>query len=715
MIKKIYATDAEAAFVPKGLGPCSKDPYYFRNQQAPKKKYYALTHEQVARLERNGNWAEDWNQVLVAKDFNPALVRNTQFWGMVRIGNLEKVFLEHHELRLMVGIYSCAISDCDIGDNVVLRNVHHISHYIIGNTCILFNIDEMTVSNHAKFGVGILKDGEKEKVRVKLEICNENGNRAVLPFIGMLPADAYLWSRYRDDSRLMRKFQRFTEATLDKRRGYYGTIGEQTVIKSTRIIKDICVGSFAYIKGANKLKNITILSSLDERAQIGEGVELVNGIIGYGSHIFYGSKCVRFQTGRNVQIKYGARVINSVIGANSTVSCCEILNNLIFPFHEQHHNSSFLIAATVLGQSNIAAAATIGSNHNSRAPDGEIIAGRGFWPGLSTSFKYNCRFASFTLIASGNYSFEMNIPFPFSLIGYDASEKILSVLPGYWFLYNMYAIVRNEWKFGNRDKRKIKDQHIETCYLAPDTVEEMFDALDIMAPALRKNNKHTVGYEIDEESAPESIFLEGCCGSNIMLKVSNPCRSVDIYKKMILYYCIRNITDYLLELPAKQRELGSKSKLPPPIRQTDWRNLGGQIVMEKDFQKILSDIKSGKIDSWDILHKNYDRLWKFYPNHKLRHALGSLERLLNKKISTISKTKWNALLKETIAIQDMIVEAVKASREKDFTNPFRKALFESTREKTSVLEKMEDTPFIRYLQKDSKTFKQNLRKLIRNS
>ena len=156
------------------------------------------------------------------------------------------------------------------------------------------------------------------------------------------------------------------------------------MIKNCSIIKDVKIGDCVYIKGANKLKNLTINSSEDEPTQIGEGVEMVNGIVGSGCHVFYGCKAVRFVMGNNSNLKYGARLIHSFLGDNSTVSCCEILNSLIFPAHEQHHNNSFLTAALVKGQSNLAAGATVGSNHNSRANDGEIEAGRGFWPGLCT-------------------------------------------------------------------------------------------------------------------------------------------------------------------------------------------------------------------------------------------------------------------------------------------------------------------------------------------
>ena len=134
---------------------------------------------------------------------------------------------------------------------------------------------------------------------------------------------------------------------------------------------------------------------------------MVNGIMGYGSRSFYGVKAVRFVMGENTTLKYGARLINSVLGDNSTISCCEVLNSLIFPAHEQHHNNSFLVAATVMGQSNIAAGATIGSNHNSRGADGEIIAGRGFWPGLSPV----CSFSPFSRRALA-ISNPRNRPFP---------------------------------------------------------------------------------------------------------------------------------------------------------------------------------------------------------------------------------------------------------------------------------------------------------------
>jgi hypothetical protein len=59
----------------------------------------------------------------------------------------------------------------------------------------------------------------------------------------MLPGDAYLWSKYRDDEELLNKFKEFTDKKFDTQRGHYGQIGDRTVIKNCGIIKDVKIGS----------------------------------------------------------------------------------------------------------------------------------------------------------------------------------------------------------------------------------------------------------------------------------------------------------------------------------------------------------------------------------------------------------------------------------------------------------------------------------------
>ena len=432
-----------------------------------------LTSDEIATLDSQGNQADSWSNILVRNGFNARLVRDCCFYGPNRIGALPNTALEKNNLRLPIGLYSSTIIACDIAGDTAIHRVAYLAHTQVEERCILFNIGEILTSSHAKFGSGIVKEQEEEEVRIWVEIANENGGRKVLPFDGMLPADAWIWSKYRNDEKLMARFVEMTNKQQSSRLGAYSTIGAGTVVKHSRILKDVKIGQSAYIKGANKLKNLTINSAPERPTQIGEGCELVNGIIGYGCRIFYGVKAVRFVLNDHSALKYGARLINSILGPNSTISCCEVLNSLLFGAHEQHHNSSFLCASVFKGMSNMASAATVGSNHNSRAADGEIVADRGFWPGLSVSLKHNSRFAAFCLIAKGAYPSELDIPLPFCLVSNNENAGELHLMPGYWFRYNMHALARNSAKTAARDARQGECQQLEYDWLAPDTVDQM--------------------------------------------------------------------------------------------------------------------------------------------------------------------------------------------------------------------------------------------------
>ena len=191
----------DPAFIPKG-----KDEYYLRNRQhRSKTSYRKLTAKEIQTLVRNDNSADDWSNIEVAPTFDPKLVKRCSFFGKIRIGKLEPLFHEFNNLRMPVGIYNSTIISCDIGDNVVIDQISFMSHIITGNDVLLVNIQELSSTDHAKFGNGVVKIGEDPTVRIWMELANENGGRKVLPFNGMLAADAWIWSKYRDNKKLLEK------------------------------------------------------------------------------------------------------------------------------------------------------------------------------------------------------------------------------------------------------------------------------------------------------------------------------------------------------------------------------------------------------------------------------------------------------------------------------------------------------------------------------
>ena len=709
-------------FVPAEYLPKGKDEHYLRDEQSPRPSdgWRHLEADEIEALVKNGNSADSWDNVLVAQEFRPHAIKNCEFYGLVRIGRLEDACLEYHDMQVPVGLTNSRVIACDIGDDVAVHNVRYLAHYIVGSHAVLLNIDEMHTTNHAKFGNGIIKQGENEDVRITLDLINENGGRAVWPFDGLIPGDAYLWAKYRDDDKLMARLGEITQKQFDDRRGFYGTVGDRCVIKNCRIIKDVKFGPCAYVKGANKLKNLTINSDADQPTQIGEGVELVNGIIGRGCHIFYGCKAVRFVLCELSSLKYGARLIHSVLGDNSTISCCEVLNDLIFPAHQQHHNNSFLIAALVKGQSNIAACATLGSNHNSRAPDGEFVAGRGFWPGLCVSIKHFCRFASFVLLAKGDYPAEMDIPLPFSLVSNDESRDALQVMPGYWWLYNMYALARNDWKFHARDKRRHKVQNIEFDSLAPDTAEELLAAMALLERCVGQAKLRADGKDPAKSSdaavakagrdlltlTPQEVddlevLAEGLEHSRRKVVVLKAREGYRAYRDMLMYYAAKNMLAYMSEHP--KAKLADSAEALSGRRKKDWVNLGGQLVPAGDLDKLRADIRDGKLDTWPAIHARYDELWKTYPREKQNHAYATLCELLGTK--KLSAEAWRKVLDEAVRIQQFICDQTYVTRKKDYENPFRRMTFASEAEMLAVMGDPEDVSFVRQVRGETNEFR----------
>ena len=673
-----------------------------------------LTAGEIAALGAGGNRADDWRNIEVSHDFNPERIRDCRFYGHVRIAAAAAICLEHNNLRLPAGLSHSTIIACDLGADIAVHNVAYMARMRIETHCILFEIDEIVTTGHAKFGNGVVMDGEDEAARIWLEIANENGGRKVLPFNGMLPADAWLWCKYRDDTRLMERFITMTAAVDPSTVGGFGVVGAGSVIKNSRTLKDVNIGPCTYIKGCNKLKNLTINSDEARATQIGEGCELVNGIIGYGCRVFYGVKAVRFILSDHSALKYGARLINAVLGPNSTISCCEVLNSLIFGAHEQHHNSSFLCASVLAGMSNMASAATVGSNHNSRAGDGEILADRGFWPGLSVSLKHNSRFAAFCLIAKGAYPNELHIPLPFCLVSNHEKSGALQLMPGYWFRYNMYALARNAAKTAARDQRTGERQQLEYHWLAPDTVDQMLTGRRILEHWAARSPQVASG-----EFPGGRALLESLDGPELF--AGSPFAVESGNRPVRILYAGRAWRDYgrMIDLYAVQMLLSSgnadavsralsradqtrSSDGPAGIGQSGsapadpWVNIGGQLMRASALEELKTRVKSAQIADWPALHRAYHRIAADYEHQRIGHAAEVLAESRHAEVAS--------LLDEAVETARFIFQGIRESRRKDYENPFRNSVYDSRAERDAVLGPFEENAFIAEARRELEAF-----------
>lgn len=100
-------------FIPEEYLPNEKDEYYCRNIQNPKSKteWRKLRSDEVNRLIKNNNTSSNWDKILVANQFDPGQISDSEFFGLIRIGSVRNIILEHHNLKLPVGITNCIPSE----------------------------------------------------------------------------------------------------------------------------------------------------------------------------------------------------------------------------------------------------------------------------------------------------------------------------------------------------------------------------------------------------------------------------------------------------------------------------------------------------------------------------------------------------------------------------------------------------------------------------
>ena len=287
----------------------------------------------------------------------------------------------------------------------------------------------------------------------------------------------------------------------------------------------------------------------------------------------------------------------------------------------------------------------------------------------------------------------------------------------------MYALARNNWKYKTRDKRITKTQNIEFDTFAPDSMEEVIQARALLelwtAKAWYRKENKPIDQLKDEQLRAKGrelldgdskivdaleILGEGMEKSHRNVLIHKAWRAYHAYGDMLVHYAMMNAMDYLEANPGET--LTSLSAFLKSRRQREWVNLGGQLMMASEFDRLRADIRSGKLASWKDIHKRYNDIWRRYPVDKLRHAYLSLCCLLG--VDRLDAAAWNRAIAEEERIQRFICDEVYLTRKKDYENPFRQATYRNAEEMTAAIGELEDNSFVRQIRKETET---NLKRL----
>jgi hypothetical protein len=667
-----------------------------------------LAAREIEWLEHAGNRCADWSRVRVhPEEFNARLIQDCSFAGLVRIGRLatggaQGPLAQGTGFTLPVGLRRAHFVDCILGDHVTIEDAGRLERVVVGNGAVLWRVGRIVTQAPARFGCGGDCGAHGEPVRAPLELQNENGRRQVFAWPGITVGLAAFWTQMIGNTAVTHRLTALADAWAAEHAADCSEIGAGALVLDCRTLLNVKIGAAARLEGAEWLEEITVQSAPGAPTRLGSGVELVRGIVGYGNHLHGGARARDFVTGENVELDLGVRVTQAFIGDASQIARGEVSNALLFPHHHQHHNNSFVIAARIEGQCNVAAGVTLGSNHNSRAADGEIIAGRGFWPGLCTNFKHPSRFAPFVLVAKGNYPNELKIEFPFALVSNSDGDRELRIAPAWLWLHNAYALLRNEAKFVARDARHFKTQAIETRALAPDTVEAMLHAMQLIHDALRQAGR--TGTEPDDAPIPVS----GAEKSRRMVWLLRPATALAKYRELCRYYVAGEIMSDL----AAPETFAARFQLLQQIltdrtlgRETQWHNLGGLLVEHRELQAWCEVIAGAK--DRDALQVQLNAWSTLAPAKRLAHAcavLLHLEPAFATTFGTHARTLWGNLLHGAATTARGLATGAQTARARDFSEPFRHITCAGEEEFVAAFGRLEDDPCLAQLARQAEAF-----------
>lgn len=509
------------------------------------KKVDNLKPEQIAVLQKNGNFHSDWKKVKVVKDFNAGRVFNCYFSGRVILGAFHEKVEFAKGISLDSGLYNSKIVDCQIGDNVLISDVKCIANYVVKDTAVLFNNGIISSSLSAVFANGI-----------EIPIAIETGGREVKLYADITVDEAAKVARSRHDKKLLAEYDKKVANFVKDITSPCGVIEEGAVIKNTQKIVDVFVGPYAVIDNAMMVKNTTILSNQEEKAEIIDGAYVKDSIIQWGSEVASGAIVDSSCLTEHSHVERHGKVTQSILGPNTGVAEGEVTASLVGPFVGFHHQSLLIAALWPEGKGNVGYGANVGSNHTSKAPDQEIWPGEGAFFGLGTNIKFPSDFSRspYTIIASGVNALPQKVTFPFSLINSPSlsldgvSPAFNEIAPGWVLSDNIYTIKRNEGKYAKRNKAKRSKLVFEV--FRPDIVDLMLDARQRLSDIKFKKNYYT------------SKDIQGL-GKNYLMETDRA-RGVEAYTFYIRYYALLGLKKKLSELLAEKKSSFKKNAEKAP-------------------------------------------------------------------------------------------------------------------------------------------------------
>lgn len=521
-------------------------------------EYRQLDEKEIRQLEDNNCWAEDWQRVMVADDFNPNAVRNVTFYGDVKLGSFDKSIEVSKTFMRRTGVYNATLRNVTIGNNSLVENVgNYINNYVIGSDCYISNICTMETTEGATYGEGNI-----------ISVLNEVGEGNVVSYHGLTSQIAALMVRHAGNNAFRTAIRRLVAEYIQRTTPDTGTIGNGVKIVNTKEVTNTVVYNDCEINGAARISDCTIMSSPEASVFIGTGVICENSIIAHGSSIINSVKMQDCFVGEACKLSNGFTAAQSVFFANSYMSNGEACAAFCGPFSSSHHKSSLIIGGMFSFYN--AGSATNFSNHAYKM--GPIHYGtleRGSKTASGAYLLMPAHIGTFS-VCFGKLMYHpdtRSLPFSY-LIAYG---DIMYLVPGRNL--TTVGLYRDIRKWPKRDMRSKQSQKsiVNFDWLSPFSVGEIIQGKKILERLREASGDNVSTYNYHEYVIKTSSLRKGIKYYDIALR---------IFMGAVL----------------------KRHALVPPVSTVGtgkWNDLSGLLLPDSEEQQLVSDIADGTIESMD--------------------------------------------------------------------------------------------------------------------
>ena len=643
-------------------------------------RYRKLDSEEISVLKSQMCSATDWNQVLVAEDFDPQYVRHARFSGKVLLGSFNKVFSLPGGMKKHSGIYYATLHDVTVGDDCCIENVkNYIAGYRIGRGTFIENVDIILTDGPSSFGNG-----------VEVSVLNETGGREVVIYDGLSAQTAYMMALYRHRPGLVSALKDMVGRYVRAVTSDYGTIGEDVVIADAGYIKNVRIGDCCKIEGASRLKNGSINSNRHAPVHVGVGVIGDDFIISSGSNVEDGVTFSRCFIGQACRLGHNYSATDSLFFSNCQGENGEACSIFAGPYTVTHHKSTLLIAGMFSFMN--AGSGSNQSNHMYKlGPIHQGIMERGAKTASDSYILWPAKVGAFSLVMGRHVSHQDTSDLPFSYL--IEQQNTTYIMPG----ANLRSVgtIRDARKWPQRDGRKdpeILDQ-VNCNLLSPYTVQKMIVGMKILRDLQDVSGVMSDSYSYQSGKIRRSSLQKG----------------ISLYGMAIDKFLGNSLITRIMETDFKNL-LQLRSVLVPDTFYGDgpWVDLAGLIVPKRAVTDLVESVENGEIPDVSSLAARFACLHSEYYDMEWKWAYDMIREYYGISLEHVEKDDLIKLVRRwkdsVIALDELIYEDARkefslsamtsfgadgddSDRNEDFMH-VRGALFESDPFVCSVKEHM---------------------------